>query len=111
MEITKNEENGVVVFSIVGDVSIFYKDAIDAALTAEVDAGRHLFLFDFAQVSYIDSVGISFLIQAGNTAYEHGKRVAVINANPKVRYVVELAKLERIIGLFDSKEEALAELT
>ena len=33
MEITSSVRDGVVVFSIVGDVSIFYKDAIDAALT------------------------------------------------------------------------------
>lgn len=110
MEITSSLRDGVVVFSIVGDVSIFYKDAIDAALTEEVDKGGYLFVFDFNQVSYIDSVGISFLIQAGNTAYEHGKRIMVAGANPKVRYVIELAKLDRIIGLADNVEMAIAEL-
>ena len=110
MEITKRVEGGIVVFTIVGDVSIFYKDTIDAALSEEVDQGKFLFVFDFAQVNYIDSVGISFLIQAGNTSYEHGKRLAIINANPKVRYVIELAKLDRIIGLYDDLESAKADL-
>lgn len=107
MEISKRTEGNVVVFSIVGDVSIFYKDSIDTALSEEIDKGNYLFVFDFSQVNYIDSVGISFLIQAGNTSYEHGKRVAIVNANPKVRYVIELAKLDRIIGLYDSMDEAL----
>ncbi len=110
MEITSSVRDGVVVFSIVGDVSIFYKDAIDAALTEEVEKGSYLFVFDFAHVSYIDSVGISFLIQAGNTAYEHGKRIMVAAANPKVRYVIELAKLDRIIGLADTVDAGIAEL-
>lgn len=111
MEITSSTRDGVVVFSIVGDVSIFYKDAIDAALSKEVDKGSYLFVFDFSQVSYIDSVGISFLIQAGNMAYEHGKRVIVAGANPKVHYIIELAKLDRIIGLVDSVELAIKELS
>ena len=110
MEIQKSYEGDVTVFSIVGDVSIFYKDAIDKALAEEVEAGKHLFLFDFSQVNYIDSVGISFLIQAGNTSFEHGKRVAIVNPNPKVRYVIELARLERILALCDSMDEGLAEL-
>ena len=110
MEITKRSEGSIVVFTIVGDVSIFYKDTIDAALSEEVDQGKFLFIFDFAQVNYIDSVGISFLIQAGNTSYQHGKRLAIINANPKVRYVIELAKLDRIIGLYDDLGAAKSDL-
>ena len=110
MEITKTHKDTITIFSIVGDVSIFYKDAIDKALAEEVDAGKYLFLFDFSQVNYIDSVGISFLIQAGNASFVHGKRVAIVNANPKVRYVIELAKLERILALCDSMDEGLAEL-
>lgn len=110
MEISKSIRDGVVIFNIVGDVSIFYKDAIDAALSEEVDKGGFLFIFDFTNVSYIDSVGISFLIQAGNTAYEHGKRILVSGANPKVRYVLELAKLDRIIGLCDTVDDGLGVL-
>ena len=110
MEITRSVRDGVVVFSISGDVSIFYKDAIDAALSDEVDKGGYLFVFDFTNVSYIDSVGISFLIQAGNTAYERGKRIYVACANPKVRYVIELAKLDRIIGLCDTVDAGLTAL-
>jgi hypothetical protein len=34
----------------------------------------------------------------------------VAGANPKVRYVIELAKLDRIIGLADNVEMAIAEL-
>lgn len=110
MQINKRSEGEIVIFEIVGDVSIFYKDTIDASLSEETDKGKYLFVFDFTQVNYIDSVGISFLIQAGNTAYEHGKRIAIVNANPKVRYVIELAKLDRIIGIFDTMPDATASL-
>ena len=110
MEITKKYQDNIVIFTIVGDVSIFYKDTIDKALTEEVEAGKYLFVFDFSQVNYVDSVGISFLIQAGNTSFEHGKRVSIVNANPKVRYVIELAKLDRILALYDSMDEAIASL-
>lgn len=110
MEITREYEGNVVIVKIDGDVSIFYKDAVEAVLTEELENGHHFFIFDFENVSYIDSVGISFLIQAGNISFENGKRVAVIHANPKVSYVVELARLDRIIGLFESKEDALKEI-
>ena len=110
MEITRDYEDKVVIIKIDGDVSIFYKDAVEKVLAEEVDKGYHFFIFDFDKVSYIDSVGISFLIQAGNISFENGKRVAVIHANPKVSYVIELARLERIIGLFESKEDALKEI-
>lgn len=110
MEISRKKDGDVVIFTIVGDVSIFYKDSIDTALDEEVEKGAQLFAFDFSQVNYIDSVGISFLIQAGNISYENGKRIAIVGANPKVRYVIELAKLDRIIGLYDNMETALSDL-
>ena len=34
----------------------------------------------------------------------------VAAANPKVRYVIELAKLDRIIGLADTVDAGIAEL-
>ncbi|MCK5266640.1 MAG: STAS domain-containing protein [Spirochaetes bacterium] len=107
MEIAKKYDDNVVIFSIEGDVSIFYKDSIDKALSEEIEKGNFLFVFNFAHVNYIDSVGISLLIQAGNASYEHGKQAIIVSANPKVRYVIELARLERILKFHDTIGDAV----
>jgi len=62
------------------------RDAIDLALeqpTEEV-------CLDFEHVAYIDSTGIGVLVGAAHHAEEHGKRFAVVNAQPGVMRVAQL---------------------
>lgn len=63
-------------------------------------AGDELTL-DFSKAGFIDSSGISDLIQLNMSLRPSGKRIVITGASPEVRRVFTICKLERIVTLRD----------
>ena len=63
-------------------------------------AGEELRL-DFAKVKFIDSSGISDIIQINMKLRPQGKRIVIEKAGPEVRKVFSICKLERLVTLRD----------
>jgi anti-anti-sigma factor len=74
-------------------------------------SGYSRILVDFAAVDYVDSTGIGFLIgiYTSVTKAPNGK-FALINANRRVRDVLELTRLAQVIQLYPSEAAALEAL-
>jgi anti-anti-sigma factor len=72
--------------------------AIDAQLSTLT--GNELVL-DFAKVKFIDSSGISDLIQINMKIRPKGKRIVIENAGPEVRKIFSICKIERLVTLKD----------
>ena len=69
-------------------------------------------LVDFTRVDYIDSTGIGFLIgvYTSVTKTPNG-RFALINANRRVREVLELTRLAQVIQMYPNEAAAMQALT
>jgi anti-anti-sigma factor len=74
-------------------------------------AGSVKILVDFSDVDYVDSTGIGFLIgiYTSVTKSPNG-RFALVNANRRVRDVLELTRLAQVIQMYPSEAAALAAL-
>jgi anti-anti-sigma factor len=68
-------------------------------------------LVDFGAVDYVDSTGIGFLIgiYTSVTKSPNGK-FALVNANRRVRDVLELTRLAQVITLYPNEAAALQAL-
>ena len=67
-------------------------------------------IFDFADTREIDFATVSYLIQSlRNRATSHA-RVGIINALPKLRAEIQIAKLDNLLPTFASEGEALKAL-
>ncbi len=69
------------------------------------------FLFDFADVSMMDSSGLGTLLGAHVSIIQKGGRVAVINVSEKnVKSLIIRSRLISTFEHFDSEDEAVASL-
>ena len=69
------------------------------------------FLFDFADVSMIDSSGLGTLLGAHVSIVQKGGRVAVVNVNEKnVKSLIIRSRLISTFEHFDSEDEAITSL-
>jgi anti-anti-sigma factor len=69
-------------------------------------------LVDFARVDYVDSTGIGFLIGIYTSVKKSPQGAfALVNANRRVRDVLELTRLAQIIQTYPSEQAALGALS
>ena len=68
-------------------------------------------LVDFGQVDYVDSTGIGFLIGIYTSVTKSPTgQFALVNANRRVRDVLELTRLAQVITLYPNEAAALQAL-
>jgi anti-sigma B factor antagonist len=83
-----------------------FEHALRAALGAEVSAAL---LVDLTAVKFIDSKGVSALMRVLAPRRGPGRRVAVVAKRP-IRMMLEIAGLDRVLGVWESRADALAAL-
>ena len=67
---------------------------------------KHL-IFDFKEVSFMDSSGIGMIIGRYKNVMACGGKTVVANANEKVSQIFQMAGMQRIIPQYPSVTEAL----
>jgi anti-sigma B factor antagonist len=65
-------------------------------------------IFDVAQVPYMDSAGLGLLMNFYVSAQKNGRRMAVAGATPRVATLFEMTKVDGLLRLYPSVEEAEA---
>ena len=61
-------------------------------------------LFDFNEVSFMDSAGIGLIIGRYNVANLFGGDVEIVNASPSVKKVLEMSGITRIIKINNERK-------
>ena len=112
MKIQTDTRDGVVVLKpigrIVGPASDEFKRVIFEEMKGSMESPN--FLFDFADVSRIDSVGIGVLTGLHVSIAHRGGQVGVINISDNISSTLVMAKLITIFKHFKDENEAIANL-
>ena len=90
-----NEKNidSSIVIEVSGDVDLDKTDDFRNQVFEAFDK-EHKVVLDMSQVSYIDSSGISVLIESHQKAQEQGKEFLILKPSEPVTSVIEMAKLD-----------------
>ncbi len=108
MTVTTNlTEDNVLVIKLNGEFSIFFKEEVENLVIESAEKEVCKFVFDLSEVSYIDSSGLSVLILAGNTAHRSGHKVRIVSPTAQVKYVIDIARISRILDYQDSVDNAV----
>lgn len=67
-------------------------------------------LVDLSQCEFIDSTGLSLLVEAKRRLGEEQRRFGVCCADAEVRRLLELTGIDEAVGLFDTRDDAVAAL-
>jgi anti-anti-sigma factor len=76
---------------------------------ARVDTVRVIIL-DLEEVKYLNGCGIALLITLLRHVRQHDRHLLAFGASQHCRQILSLVRLDQVIQMFSSKEEALAAL-
>jgi anti-sigma B factor antagonist len=98
----------VPVLAVAGEIDVFTAPLFKQAVVNLVSEGhRHLFL-DMREVSFMDSSGFGALLGATKRLRPDGGSLNLIGCNRTIQRMLHLTRLDTILGVFETEEEAMA---
>ena len=112
MAITVSEKEGVVIFRLIGKIISPGIKEISKTVeeTVETHASPPRLVFDFKDVTGMDSSGLGVLMKVYADIHPRGGEIAVVNVNKHVKNLIVMARLITVFKNFDSEEDAVAAL-
>lgn len=86
-----------------GDGSGILRDTVKSL----IDKGQKNILLNLGDVSYIDSAGLGELVGSYATVTNQGGQIKLLNAQSKVRDVLQVTKLYTVFEVFTNETEAV----
>ena len=112
MAITVSEKDGVVIFRLMGRmISPGIKEISETVAETLADlAAPPRLVFDFKDVTGMDSSGLGALMKVYSDIHPRGGQIAVINVNKHVKNLIVMARLITVFRNFESEDDAVAAL-
>jgi len=112
MELKEREAGGVLVFSLVGelmggDETKFFQERIYDA----IQKSKIFIAVDMGKVKWMNSSGLGMLMAGLTTLRSSGGDLRLANVSERVRRPIEVTKLDRVIRVYKSVDEAIASFT
>ena len=96
------------IIAVEGEIHVSTAPEFSGVLAAAIEAGRTLLVLDLSGVMFIDSTGLSVLLNALRRLTRAGGAMAVVCSNPTVLRLFEITKLDSTFDLHPDLELALA---
>lgn len=108
IEFTKQSlQAGVAVFVITGSINAGPQCAkLEREVEAKIAAGEKNVIFDMAGVTHADSAAIGTLVKCLVKLKKAGGALRIAAAQSMIEYSLKLTKVDQIIAMFPSVEEA-----
>ena len=110
MNVIEDRRDGVVLLRPVGQLTVTTQPALAQALGRALEQGERRFVFDFDQTGYIDSSGMAALAAGMRQVLEHGGDARAAGLNDDLRALFELTKLDTLLRISATADEAVAAL-
>ena len=98
MSYTVNEEGNIATVHLDGEIDMDVTEKAKEVIFPHIDAGKEVHL-NLSKVEYMDSSGISVLIESHQKALEKNTKVIIKEVSKSVLKVIMMAKLEQILNL------------
>jgi anti-sigma B factor antagonist len=90
-----------------GEIHVSTAPEFSDILNATIESGRTQLVLDLSGVMFIDSTGLSVLLNALRRVTREGGRMAVVCSNPTVLRLFEITRLDSTFDLHGDVEPAL----
>ncbi len=104
------DDAGLNTVSVFGELDQATAPELRSALTAAFGAGGAV-LVDLSDCDFIDSTGLSLLVEAKRKMAEDERQFGVCCPDADVRRLLTLTGIDDAVGLFDTRDEAVAALS
>lgn len=110
MKIDSSIHAGATIFAIDGEVDLETSPQLRNALLEKVNHGTNV-IVDMSGVSYIDSSGIASLVEAYQTARRTSAEFYLCAISENAARVLQLARLDKVFKIFETRDDAKAALS
>jgi anti-sigma B factor antagonist len=108
MRLKESTEQGIDVFRLEGDIDLHFAPALRSLLRAKVKARCPALILDLTAVGYIDSTGISAIIEYFRDAACHGGVLCLCCLTESVQTIFHIVRLDQSIPMFTTLAGAIA---
>jgi anti-sigma B factor antagonist len=103
----RNLQPGITVFEITGSINAGPECAkLERELDARIAAGETRVIFNMAGVTHADSAAIGALVKCLTKLKKAGGALRIAAAQPMIDYSLKLTKVDKLIELFPSVDDA-----
>jgi anti-sigma B factor antagonist len=108
LEIVVEQAGTAAVLSPKGDVDMARSPLLRKAIGDAMKAKPARLVLDLSSVAYMDSSGLATLVEALQNSRKASMPLLLCGLTPRVRSILEIARLNTVFTLCDTREQALA---
>ncbi|MCW3020815.1 MAG: hypothetical protein JWR30_137 [Conexibacter sp.] len=98
------------IVAVAGEIHVSTAPEFSGLLTASIESGRTRLVLDLTDVVFIDSTGLSVLLNALRRVTRAGGGMSLVCTNPTVLRLFEITRLDSTFDIHADVEAALAEV-
>jgi anti-sigma B factor antagonist len=110
-EVSEETPDGAHVMNVRGEIHVTTAPAFSKRLTTAIEGGKTAIVLDLSGVEFIDSTGLSVLLNGLRRVTQLQGRMALVCANPTVLRLFQITKLDSTFDIFSDRESAIAHVT
>ena len=110
-KVEADSDNGLHTVSVAGELDQGTAPELREALAQALGDPTLPVLVDLSDCNFIDSTGLSLLVEAKRRLADESRRFGVCCPDADVRRLLELTGIDRAVGLFDTRDQAVEELS
>jgi anti-sigma B factor antagonist len=94
--------------TVTGEIHVSTAPEFSRRLNEAIESGKTQVVLDLSGVEFIDSTGLSVLLNGLRRVTRRGGRMALVCTNPTVLRLFVITRLDSTFKILGSREEALA---
>lgn len=107
MQIAHRAYRDIDVLDLAGQFNFASRKDFTAALDKLKQAGNPHVVFNFKQITFVDSAAIGLLALAAQQFKIHNRRLSIVGAQGTVKQVLDLAHIDQMIPTFPTEDAAI----
>ena len=100
MQLSSHASNGHTILAVSGEVDLSTSPELDEAVVGAIAEGLNHLTIDLANVSFLDSSGLSVIIKALKRSREISAQFDVVAANERVLKVFAITGLDSVVTIY-----------
>lgn len=104
----ESSDKGAHIIRVRGEIHVSTAPEFAQRLSEAIDSGKTAIVLDMAGVEFIDSTGLSVLLNGLRLVTQMHGRMAIVCANPTVLRLFQITSLDDTFDIFDDRAKAIA---
>ncbi len=107
----ERSDGGAHVINVRGEIHMSTAPGLQRGLTEAIERGHRAIVLDLSGVEFIDSTGLSVLLNGLRQVTAQQGRMALVCANPTVLRLFEITSLDQTFDIFSGRDAACEHVT